>query len=331
VLHKSAVVINTLDSTHAEKINSGFVGKQLAGGVTAINVTCVDVIGINDFSHGVYGLKEFRRTFAKVDPERTMVVRKTSDIPAAKKEGKLGVILGMQDLRPIEDNLDHLEVFHELGLRIGQLTYNRQNLIGCGCAEPSNGPLSLFGRQVVRTMNDLGIVVDLAHVGERTALDAIEVSSKPLIFSHCDARGLRTHFRNITDACLKAVAAKGGVVGVAAMSRFLVYDCVTRGSNLDDWLRHLDYMVEMIGPDHVGIGLDVGQSRTEEDVNRLNTRFPEFLKDLPPLSLRFNSDLNTPDKTPKITEALVKRGYSEADIRNILGLNFLRVFEQVWG
>ena len=331
-LHQKSIVVNMLESTHSDKYTPQYLEKMRAGGITATNVTTVGLVGINDFSHGIYGIREFTRHFKSM-PDRCTIVKKTRDIEEAKKNGKLAFILGLQDLMPIEDNLDHLEVFYELGLRIAQITYNRQTLVGCGCAEPHDSGLSLFGREAVKKINELGLVLDLSHVGERTALDALELSTTPVVFSHSCIKSIKGHFRNVSDVCLKALKEKDGVIGIAAMSIFLtnIEEASRSGSRLEHWLRHVDYVAEKYGVDHVGIGLDVGASRTAEEVAMLNSRFPEFQGEDTPLEHRFNADLNSPEKIPGITEGLLARGYSESDVQKILGLNFMRIFRQVWG
>jgi membrane dipeptidase len=239
------------------------------------------------------------------------------------------VILGFQNAKPIEDDLALVEIFQRLDVRIMQLTYNRRNYIGNGVAERVDGGLSKYGLEAVKELNRVGIVVDLAHVGTRSALDAVDASSAPVIISHSTARAKCNHFRCIPDDLIKAVAQRGGCVGVAALSIFLRDTGVTTGSTIDDYLAHMEHVISVAGIDHVGVGFDVGFKRTDEDTAKLESTYPEFK--FPPLHLRYATELNRADKAPNLTAALVKRGYSEQDIRKLLGLNWYRIFSQIWG
>jgi membrane dipeptidase len=256
-------------------------------------------------------------------------VGNAEDIPRAKEAGKVAVILGFQNAKPVEDDFALIEVFHRLGVRVIQLTYNRRTSIGNGVGERVDDGLSRFGLDVVRALNDARIVIDLAHVGYRSALDAVQASSDPVIISHAAARALCGHFRCVADDLIRAVAMAGGVVGIAALSILLRDDGHTQGAALDDYLRHMEHVISLVGVDHVGLGLDVGFKRTDEDTTRLVAAYPEFK--FPPLPLRYATELNRADKIPILTDALVKRSYSQTDIHKILGLNWYRVFSRVWG
>ncbi len=325
-LHHAALVVNALDSSNEDKFTAEYVPVLREGGIDAVNVTVP--WPEDDFRQAVASYGRWRRRLAALGVA-VRIVRTAADIAQAQRDGAVGIILGFQNAKPIEDDLALIEIFRRLDIRIIQLTYNRRNFIGNGVAERCDDGLSHFGVAVVEELNRQKIVVDLAHVGTRSALDAVEVSAAPVIVSHAGARARCSHFRCIPDELARAVAATGGCVGVAALSLLLRNDAVTAGSTLADYLDHVEHMIAVAGIDHVGIGFDVGFRRTDEDTVKLEAAYPEFK--FPPLHLRYAAELSRADKAPNLTAGLLARGYAEEDIRRILGLNWLRVFTQVWG
>jgi membrane dipeptidase len=325
-LHRDALVINALDSSNEDKFTAEYVEVLRAGGIDAVNVT---VPWPEDgFRQAISSYTRWLRRLAPLG-DAVRIVRTTADITQARRDGAVGVILGFQNAKPIEDDLALVEVFRRLDIRIMQLTYNRRNFIGNGVAERRDDGLSRFGVDAVRELNRAGIVVDLAHVGTRTAIDAVEASAAPVVVSHAATRARCSHFRCIPDELIRAVAGSGGCVGIAALSLFLRDDGVDRGATLVDYLDHMEHAIAIAGIDHVGLGIDVGFKRTDEDTAKLESTYPEFR--FPPLHLRYATELNRADKAHNITAGLLQRGYSEDEIRKILGLNWLRVFGQVWG
>ena len=261
-------------------------------------------------------------------------VKTTQDIRAAKETGKTGIILSFQNASPIENELDRLGIFHALGVRAIQLTYHERNLLGNGCFERRDEGLSNFGLDAVREMNQLGIVIDLSHVGDRTTMEAIEASEKPVAISHANARAYHDHPRNKTDDVLKLLAQKGGVVGASSFCNFLP----TRfDSTVEDYVSAIDDMVERVGIDHVAVGTDTTQDQPLSFWRYINsqqgTKYPSSFADG---SLRYEElifqpkGMETPDKFPKLAEALLNRGYPTDEINKILGQNWLRLFEEVW-
>ena len=241
-------------------------------------------------------------------------------------------MIGFQNADPIEDNLDYLNIFYRLGLRVLQLTYQRRNLLGDGNGEPGDAGLSIFGHQVIEECNRLGILIDLSHVGYRSTMEAIEASSQPVVFSHANLHTINPIPRNKTDDQIKALVARGGVMGITSASRLMLATGGQEGSDLSDYLDQVDYMVDLVGPDSVGIGLDISEGMTQEEfiVRRATflTKFPELKVggDFP-LENYFTRDLSSAAETPGITHGLAERGYSGTDIEKIIGGNFMRVFE----
>ena len=253
------------------------------------------------------------------------------DILQAKQEGKTGVIFGWQNASPIENDLDRLALFHRLGVRIIQLTYNERNLLGNGCFERTDDGLSKFGMDAVREMNQLGILIDLSHVGDRSTMEAIELSGQPVAATHANARSFVDHVRNKTDDALKLIAEKGGVIGASPYPVFL-----PKGfqSTLQDFGDAVDDMVERVGIDHVGIGTDFVQDQPKEFFDLITSfqgkRFNPRRLDYPD-TIDHPEGIETPDKMSNVAGELLRRGYGQEDVARVLGGNWLRLFREVWG
>ncbi len=294
------------------------------GGLTAINAT----VAVWEGTQGT--LRNIARFYKDFDTYSRYIRQVTclDDIRKAKEEGRVGIIFGFQNSSPIEDDLDLVEVFHRLGVRAIQITYNDLNLVGAGCYERQDVGLSQFGVDLVAEMNRLGMVIDLSHVGHRTTMDAIETSQDPVWFSHTNPKRLCDHPRNKTDGEVKALVAKGGIVGANSFPTFLArgYD-----STLEDVLDVVDYWVDLVGIDSVGIGLDFTELHTEEWFDWLmagkrkgSTVFPL------PYPIPLPTGIARADEMPNLTVGLAGRGYSDGDVQKIMGLNVLRLFERVW-
>jgi membrane dipeptidase len=265
-----------------------------------------------------------------------VVVRRAADIERAKAEGKLGLVLHCQGTAIIEDELDLVDAYHEAGLRVVQLCYNRKDLVGDGGSERTDSGLSHFGVALVERLNALGMIVDCSHTGHRTSLDAIEVSRDPVIISHANARAVHPNRRNVPDDLIKAVAASGGVVGTVGFPGFLAD---AGQPTLDRFIDDIVYKAELVGIEHTGIGIDYyeGQHPVQDDAAAM-VRYRHRLatgqwraEDYPPPPYRFPQGIETPRTLPRLTARLVERGFGEADIRMIWGLNWMRVYRTVWG
>jgi membrane dipeptidase len=257
--------------------------------------------------------------------DRLALVSTVQDVADAREAGKLAVVLQLQGTHPIEYDLDLVTVYQRLGIGIVQLAYNQRSPVGDGCEEPSDAGLSRFGRSVVSELNRLGMVVDLSHVGRRTSLEAIDASTAPCIFSHSNADSLYPHPRNITDEQIHAVAEGGGVVGVVGFGPF-----VGPQPTVDRLIDHIDHIMELVGPDHVGLGLDYDDpDRPIESYNAFIRSGVWSADNYPPPPWAWVPE--RPSDVPKLTVRLQERGYSSETIGKVLGDNFLRVFGQVWG
>jgi len=256
---------------------------------------------------------------------------RASDFRRAKATGSHAAFLNTQSMTDIARDLDILTRAHGMGLRMMQLTYNWMNFIGAGCTERTDAGISRFGTKVIERLNSLGIIVDTSHCGRQTTLDACALSTAPVLASHTAAQGVYPHDRGKSDEEIRAIAATGGIVGVVAVPFFLAAGA---GVTLHAMLDHIDYLTRLVGGQHVGIGTD----RPHQGPKRL--RETVFLQFAYAIGMRPEHGVD-PIATligfddyrdfPNITRGLVSRGYSDEQIKGILGENFLRVFAQVCG
>ena len=280
------------------------------------------------FMQGTLGtLREIEHLIARVEeaPDDLMLARSAGSIEDAFKQRKTAVIMCSQNTRLIEDEARLLDTFHAVGMRIIQLTYNEANLVGDGCLEERNAGLSAFGREVVGRMNRLGLIVDGSHTGKRTTMEAMELSLDPVIFSHSNARALRDHERNILNDQAVSCAATGGVVGVNGIGHFVGADDTATSSIVD----HIDHYLDLMGAEHVGIGLDYFHEGDDEqgfnETVAQNDRFwPK--SQYPSNGVRCAA----PAQIYQIGEEMLRRNHSEHIVRGVLGRNFRRVARQVW-
>ena len=256
-------------------------------------------------------------------PDELLLIQSVDDVKRAKAENKLGIAFHFEGTRCFERNLDVIESFYQLGVRHTLLAFNQANSAGGGCAEKSDGGLSNFGRQLVAEMERVGMLLDLSHTGRRTAMDALEIATRPAVFTHSNADAVAPHFRNLEDEQARACAATGGLVGVSSSNEYLG----VQQSNVEAIFRHVDYYVELLGPDHVGLGFDVVfdpvalsdwiRTRPDEWPGKDDPAWPGFTYGLP-------------EDGPRLTELMLNHGYHETSIRKILGENYLRICGQVW-
>lgn len=294
--------------------------------------------GVNVLSHTVTwplsGLREAQRDIAfcrrwiHEHRDRGLLVETVADIKDAFATGREAIVLGPQHSEFIERDTGAIATFFDLGIRIMQLTYQTANWIGSGCGEPNPGGLTRFGRDVIRAMHEVGMVVDLSHCSHPTSMDAVEFAEGPVIFSHASVHAVTPHVRTKKDDVIRALAEKGGVIGLTALSVQNELEPNVRPS-MDAFARHVDHLLNLVGPDHIGIGLDFHEHRTPETHAAAHKVNPELGS-----AYRFEQrriiELSDFPEAPNITRTLVGMGLGDDEITKILGLNFLRVFEEVW-
>jgi len=327
-LKETAVIIDALAGRIINPEPPPVQGKShlervIDAGLTAVNMTLAaradDFDEILDQMFGYFNLMGAK-------PELTLHVKTVDDIRRAHREGKLGIIFGTQTGTVVEKVIGRWTILHQLGLRLAQLTYSERTIFGDGCMEPENRGLTGFGRQAVQELNRLGIALDASHAGERTSLDIMEYSMKPVIFSHANPKALCPSKRNITDEQMRKMAATGGVMGITPHSLMAFRNHGVRPT-LDDYLDMVEYSVQLIGIDHVGIGTDLMEQFTKltwESTTKRMYPNPFFYETM------WAEGFNTVSHFPNAIRGLVARGYKDEDVEKILGLNWLRVFGEIW-
>ena len=310
-----------------------FLERAAASGVTAMNTT----LGLGGIATGPDDLRALLTSiygylcYFELEAARVLHVLTAADVERGKREGKLGIIFGVQGLASkIDDDLTLLRILHRLGLRVAQLTHNERNAFGCGCLETPDAGLTQLGRACVAELCHLGILVDLAHAGPRTAREAIEQSTRPCIISHANARALRDNPRNVPDEVLRALGARGGVLGVTAYAPFCETTPGVRPT-LDDLVDHIEHVGQTIGIDHVGMGSDFFESESEIRFARFTRSYRAATGGYTSPATVYVEGFERIDRFPRLTEALVRRGFSDPDVVKVLGGNFLRVFREAWG
>ena len=306
-------------------------------GLTALNMTILPVGTTPADGAFVQAVREILYWESEIErvPQVLTRIRTVADIVDAKKTKRTGLIYGFQDGVAFETDLSRLNDFYRLGVRIIQPTYNRRNLLGDGCLEPTNAGLSRAGTEAITRMNEIGILVDLSHCGRRTAADAIQTSTRPVAFTHTGCSALSDHPRNRTDAELRAVADKGGVSGIY----FMPYLNNGHQPTAENVIAHLEHAIKVAGEDHVSIGTDGGVSpEIIDDAFRKN--FAENIRARREAGIAapgetedgylFANDLNTSRRLETLASMLSSRGHTATRIEKLLGRNLLRVFSDVW-
>lgn len=307
-----------------------------SGHVTAANVTVAPYL--EGFQSAFDNMSRWRAVADRGDSGWKLVLR-ADDIRSAQKEGKTGLIMGWQNLWPIERNIDRLAGFHALGLRVAQLTYNDANFVADGCGEERNGGLTVFGRKVVQELNRLGIAIDLSHCSEKTVQETAALSNQPVLLTHANAKSVDARQRNKTDESIRAVAASGGVIGVSIHGFMNWNGDPSQPPSLDNFIKHAKYVANLVGVEHVGLGTDFACVQNVSDVDRVLNLSKDYREAAGIFIEAFGNDLAgrypketpTPRQFPRILEALERAGFKASEVDGIAGGNFLRVFGKVWG
>jgi len=302
--------------------------RYLKGGVTVIAATVFPTGGY--LSETITGIAEYYARYRADDSLKPILT--VNDIYEAKREQKLGIMLAFQGTSHLQANISLIEIYYNLGIRQMMLCYNTKNPVGDGCEERTNAGLSRFGEKAIKEMNRLGILVDLSHTGYTTTMEAMEVSEKPVVFSHGNARGVFNSMRNLTDEQVVKVAKMGGTVGVNGYPAFISSD---RRPKVNAFIDHIDYYVNLVGIDHVALGLDYYQCQAGILDDATSKKIYDDLiatgqwstKTYPPPPYHYPEEIKLPELLPNLAPALAARGYAESDIKKILGENYLRVLK----
>jgi membrane dipeptidase len=338
-----AIVIDALGGTGdpygqdgVTRLSERAWAETVATGVTVVRDTVFPVGNVPD----AWG--DYQRSIAEkqariaANPDRMILVRSAADILKAKREKKFGVVIGTQDTSMVGAQLDRLAQMKKDGVTTVQLTYNNRNLSGDGALEPADAGLSKLGRATIERIEAEKLLLDLSHGGARTMAEAAAHAKRPLVISHTAARALTDHPRNTGDDTIRAVAGRGGVVGVYFMP-FLTLDSQPKGGDL---IAHIEHVARVAGEDHVGIGTDNGVLPTEitEETRRQNREWslarikagiasPGEGPDVFPIV----ADYNSVDRYRRLARDLAKRGWSVTRLEKLFGGNFLRVYKEAWG
>jgi membrane dipeptidase len=285
---------------------------------SGVNFVSINIgMDMDAFDKVIQVLAGFRNYIASHSDE-FVLARTAGDIRAARATNKLAIAFDLEGSEPLNGNINMVSFYYDLGVRQMLLAYNKDNRASGGCLEGHIG-LTDFGRQVIHEMNRVGMIVDASHMGYRATMETFETSAAPVIFSHSNPKGKKDHARNITDEQIKACAKTGGVIGINGIGDFL------GGTRSELVVDHIEYVIDLVGHEHVGLGLDYVVDK-QELIDYI-TGHPDIF----PLD-KFNDFLAMvePEQVPEITELLLQRGHSEDAVRCLLGRNFLRVAEQVW-
>lgn len=319
-LHAAAIVIDGTCpgdywlSNHAEWI---------AGGASACVVSIAGGGSCRDTMASLGRLYRFVR-----EHDELCLATDVTHVRDAKRGGKLAVIAHFQGTHPLEYDPDLVEAYWRLGVRVVQLAYNVRSPAADGCEEPGNSGLSRFGGRVVAELNRLGMVVDVSHTGEASSLDAVEASRAPCIASHSNASAVQQSRRNISDDLIRAIAASGGVVGMNGFPSFVADGPMP---TLDQYIDHMAYVADLVGPAHVGIGLDYSTRNPPLSTYERLISDGVWARDTYPAPpWHYPAGLSDASQLANLTNRLLERGFSSEDVRGIIGENWLRVFEAVW-
>jgi len=284
------------------------------GGPDAYNSVLKYIMGWTSF------LANHDRYFMRIDS--------AEDLNRVNESGKIGLIIGIQNSEHFKTPRD-VKYFYSIGQRVSQLTYNARNMIGSGSTERTDGGLSDFGVNIIKQMNKVGMAVDVSHCGDQTTLDAFEASQRPVLITHSNCRAITPgHPRCKTDEAIKKMAATGGVMGITGVRNFVTPQEPT---TIEHFVDHMDHVAKLIGIERVGIGSDMDLEGYDDLPASQLTALKNAYKD----SYAFRDKLDIegidhPKRMFDVTEALIRRGYSDADIEGILGGNFKRVLSEIW-
>ena len=294
--------------------------RMSGAGYTAVSITVAS--DPDDTLAAIRRIAMWRR-FVQRQGDRYLLLTQATDVERAKAEGKLALGFHFQGTTPFDRDLGLVEVFYRLGVRHALMAYNQKNHVGDGCHERTDGGLSRFGVELVQEMQRVGMLVDCTHTGRRTSLEVFEIATAPVIYSHSNAAALKSHQRNVEDELARACARTGGVIGINGIGIFL-------GDNDDSTealFRHLDHWVQLLGPRHVGIGLD---SVSEPAVLAAAVRASAAKYPAGQSYETAELKVSRPEQVPELTERMVRAGYGEPAVLAILGGNWLRLAREVW-
>jgi microsomal dipeptidase-like Zn-dependent dipeptidase len=314
-----ALDFNTFDRERLETM--------IANGITCTQVTCAV------WEDALAAMRNMRRWEHLIEDNADLALQVLSadDIRLAKQHGKLGLMLGFQNSSPLGGDVDMVEAFYRLGIRVMQLTYNNQSLVASGCYEDSDAGVTRFGREVIREMNRTGMLIDLSHVGDRSSYEAIEASERPVAITHANPKWFNDVGRNKGDKVLSALSERGGVIGVSTFAMLMpggTPEMMKTSVTIEDFCAMIGRLVEQVGINHVGVGLDTGETRTRDYI--LWCRMGTWTREAPPTAYGEKPTWATGpswQQLGRIWSALRQTGFNGEEIAAIMGGNWLRLFD----
>jgi microsomal dipeptidase-like Zn-dependent dipeptidase len=318
--HDGLVVIDGLQYSAWDRAT---LEELRAGGLSAVHVT---LAYWEDARATLRLIGDWHRRFES-HADLIVHARTADDILAARASGRTAILFGFQNCSPIEDDLGLVQIFHELGVRVMQLTYNNQSLLGGGCYEPHDSGVTRFGREVIAEMNRVGMVIDLSHSGERTTLETIALSTRPVTISHADPLFLHDNIRNKSDRVLKALGESGGMLGFSLYPLHIGPGCTRRR-----FCEAVARTAELIGVERLGIGTDSVRNQPDPVLDWMRngrwTRGPAAPK---PRWPEWADWFRSPADFPNLTEGLLEAGFARDEVAAIMGGNWLRFFREGFG
>lgn len=330
-------IVNCVGAPWYEDLSTALLDECLEQGVAVVGCTANEIWdGTVEAIENFQRVKEVVRTHG-----RAYTVERAGDITQPANRDRVGVVLGWQNPKPASDSLHLLRAFIDMGLRCCSLAFRENSYYGCGFFPERDPGLSTLGRQAVGVLNECGVVIDLSHSGDRTAMDAVELSKHPVVFSHSTARAL-THRRQLSreasimnamrrsapDELIKAAAAKGGVICPDARTESIV-----------DFVNQVEYLVDLVGIDHVGVAAQDDWHRSEKDAKRIRPYLPGYDTTAGERDREFGSDYRIYRREgqlgpklfypEKLAAELAARNYPQESIEKVLGGNLVRVFQAV--
>jgi membrane dipeptidase len=285
---------------------------------SGVNFVSLNIgMDMDSFENVIQVLARFRSYIASHSDDYVLALT-VNNIRMAKESNRLAIAFDLEGSDPLLGNLSMISFYYDLGVRQMLLAYNKDNRASGGCMEGNIG-LTAFGRDIIKEMNRVGMVVDVSHMGYQATMEVFETSTKPVIFSHSNPKGLREHARNISDEQILACAKTGGVIGINGIGDFL------GGMESELIVQNIEYVMNLAGSEHVGLGLDYVIDK-QELIDYIEGHPDVF----PPGKFKDYLVMVEPEQFPEFTDLLYQKGYSEQVISGILGGNFLRVAEQVW-
>lgn len=340
VLHYSSCVVDAHTDIHLEVLRRRahgehrvlervYVPRWRAGGVDVAVLSTTPKFGSEIYPYRTSPTENYLQMVDAIyqelseSPRCLQLVITPDDVDRARRSGRIGLILGLEGAEAIGTDLALLRTYHRLGMRVMTLSWHQRNLVADGVAEPSNAGLSNFGREVIREMNRLGVLIDVSHLSPRGIDDVVAMTSRPIVASHSNARAVHDHQRNLLDEHIMAIASTGGIIGIVFLGRFVAPGTPT----LENVLDHIDYICGLVGVSHVALGPDYVDAAEDMIIDARRIAGPD--QPIHERHITYAKGVETMEQMPRLTEGLAGRGYSDDDIRSILGLNYLRVFRAV--